>query len=474
MEDFLQFIGRFHPLWVHLPIGILLVAVLFDWLSGRERFQQLKAAVSLLYFLGAIAAVFSCLTGYLLSRSGDYAGATLVQHQWLGISTAILAFVVYFLKIKNHLSEGRSAKLTATLLFILVSMTGHLGGSLTHGADYLYVYMPQPFKSWFIGKEEAKPIITNVQEALVYEDIIVPILKESCYKCHSTQKQKGKLRLDSPDFIAAGGKTEAVLINTKTPEASEILRRIHLPLRDDEHMPPNEKDELSKAEKALLSWWIEQGAGYESPVKALEQEAEIQVYLMALENPSPGSEETQQVSIYPEIDIPTADPGAVQALRDLRAVVIPIAHNSPFLSVNLINVDPIDAAALEALSAISKQVVWLKLSDSDFNDEQMAVIAQMQYLSKLYLDQTSVTDEGLAQLQGLEHLKYLNLVGTKVSKSGLETLEKLPALAQLFIFQTATTAQERAALLQTWPKVQIDTGGYQVPTLATDTISAFQ
>ncbi len=469
MESFAQFIGRFHPLWVHLPIGILMVAVLFDWLSSRERFQQLKGSVSLLYFLGTIAAVFSCLTGYLLSRSGDYAGATLVQHQWLGISTAVAAFSVYFLKKSDYLKEGRSAKLVAILLFLLISMTGHLGGSLTHGADYLYVYMPQPFKSWFVGKEDPQPVITNVQEALVYEDIVVPILKESCYKCHNAQKQKGKLRLDSPDFIAAGGKSGKILLDQLKPEESEILRRIHLPLREDEHMPPNEKDELTKAQKELLSWWIEQGSSYEARVQDLEQNPSLQVHLAALENPMPATE-TEPKEIYPAIDIKPASSSDIQALSELRAAVIPIGQNNSFLSVNFVNVKPIDSTAIQALSAIGEQVVWLKLSDSDFNDQQMAVLAQMPHLSKLYLDNTSITDKGLAQLKGLKHLKYLNLVNTNVSDAGLASLKELPALEQLFIFETETTPKERAAIMQNWTNVHIDTGGYQVPTFASDTI----
>lgn len=470
MENFAQFIGRFHPLWVHLPIGILLVAVLFDWLSGRERFQQLKGSVSLLYFLGALAAAFSCLTGYLLSRSGDYAGATLVQHQWLGISTAVIAFSVYFLKKRDYLKEGRSAKLAAILLFLLVSMTGHLGGSLTHGADYLYVYMPQPFKSWFVGKEEPKPVITNVQEALVYEDIIVPILKESCYKCHSAQKQKGKLRLDSRDFIAAGGKSGKILLDQLKPEESEILRRIHLPLRDDEHMPPNEKDELTDAQKELLAWWIEQGSNYEARVQDLEQSPSLQAHLSTLENPAPVTA-IEPKKIYPELDINPANPSDIQALSELRAAVLPIGQNSSFLSVNFVNVKPIDSTAIQALSAIGEQVVWLKLSDSDFNDQQMMVLKQMPHLSKLYLDNTSITDKSLVQLQGLKHLKYLNLVNTNISATGLASLQELPALEQLFIFETKTTAKERAALIQNWTNVRIDTGGYQVPTFASDTIS---
>jgi hypothetical protein len=351
-------------------------------------------------------------------------------------------------------------------------LTGHLGGSLTHGADYLYVYMPAPFKGWFLGKAETAPVIADVQEALIYEDIIVPILKKSCYKCHSQQKQKGKLRLDSPTFIAAGGKSGKSIINISTPEASEMLRRIHLPLNDDEHMPPNEKDELTEADKALLSWWIKQGPDYQIRVAALEQPAEIKPYLAALENPIALQEEPVR-SAYPELDIAPANPVDIQALLDIKAVVLPIGAGSPFLSVNFVNVRPIDSTTIQLLAAIQEQVVWLKLSDASFGDSQMPVLAQMPHLSKLYLDRTEVTDVGLEQLQNLQHLKYLNLVGTAISAEGVRSLKSLPALKQLFIFQTQATASEKASLVQEWPTVEIDTGGYLVPTLAQDTIKQY-
>ena len=469
MEQFSQFIGRFHPLWVHLPIGILLVAVLFDQLSDRERFKQLEGSVSMLYFLGGLSAIFSCLTGYLLSKSGDYSGATLTQHQWLGITTALVALGIYFSRKKNYFKSRAAAKIVASTLFLLVSITGHLGGSLTHGADYLYVYMPQPFKSWFIGKNYEKPPIENVQEAAVYQDIVAPILQQSCYKCHNGQKQKGKLRLDTPDFIAQGGKSGKTLINTISPEASEILRRIHLPLSDDEHMPPNEKDELTEAEKALLAWWIQQGASYEAQVQDLDQEASILVHLQALENPvletAPESE-----PLYPEVTVAPADPEAIQTLIDLRAAVIPVGQNSPLLSVNFVNVSPVNDTIIHALAALKNQIVRLKLSDTELEDRHLTVIAQMPNISQLYLDHTKITDEGLKQLQNLKHLKFLNLVGTAVSKSGLGALKKqLPALEQIFIFQTATSTADKIALLNDWSNIQIDTGGYKMPIVPKDT-----
>jgi len=260
MENLFQFVGRFHPLFVHLPIGILLIAILFDWLSKREQFSNLTASVHLLYLFGGLTAVFSCITGYLLSTSGEYEGATLDRHMWMGIGVAVFAFVVYGLRKLELLQHKKLAATIPFLLFVLISFTGHLGGSLTHGEDYLYVHAPEPFRTWLMGKPKPEIVIENVQEAEVYSEIVAPILEGSCYKCHSEKKQKGKLRLDSPEFIAKGGKSKATIVKANMPSESEIIKRLLLPKSDEKHMPPSKKDELTDEQIELLQWWIEHGA----------------------------------------------------------------------------------------------------------------------------------------------------------------------------------------------------------------------
>ena len=188
METIINFIGHFHPILVHLPIGILLFAIAFQLLSKWEKFNQLTNALPFAYLLGAISAVFSCLTGLALANNGDYDADLIFKHQWLGISVAIFSLTGYYFIKKN---KTVYSKWLSYLLFILIIVTGHLGGTLTHGAGYL---------TSSVTKEEGghikndKPIITNAQEALVYKDIIQPILKDKCYGCHSAIKQKGKLR----------------------------------------------------------------------------------------------------------------------------------------------------------------------------------------------------------------------------------------------------------------------------------------
>ena len=72
METIINFIGHFHPVLVHLPIGILLFAILMQIISKWKKFDQLTNALPFAYLLGAMSAVFSCLTGLALANNGDY------------------------------------------------------------------------------------------------------------------------------------------------------------------------------------------------------------------------------------------------------------------------------------------------------------------------------------------------------------------------------------------------------------------
>ncbi|WP_139215940.1 leucine-rich repeat domain-containing protein [Parapedobacter composti] len=67
-------------------------------------------------------------------------------------------------------------------------------------------------------------------------------------------------------------------------------------------------------------------------------------------------------------------------------------------------------------------------------------------------------------------MRYLNLVNTKVSDEGLNALTRLPSLQVLYLYQTKVTAQGIASLVQAVPQLEIDTGNYMLPSLATDTV----
>jgi uncharacterized membrane protein len=198
-----EFIGRFHPVLVHLPIGILLLAALFQLLTVKEKFRSLEAAVGITLLLGMLSAVASCISGFLLSKTDDYDEALIFKHQWFGISVAVISIIAWVL----HNRKNEQINWLMGMMILLVVITGHLGGSITHGSDYLGRVFYSDNKSTIAKR---KPI-PNVQEALAYNDVVKPILESKCYGCHGTNKQKGKLRLDQPDFILKGGKDGKVL-----------------------------------------------------------------------------------------------------------------------------------------------------------------------------------------------------------------------------------------------------------------------
>ena len=95
---------------------------------------------------------------------------------------------------------------------------------------------------------------TSSAEASIYSEVVAPILDARCVQCHGEEKEKGKLRLDSFEGIIKGGsEAEDGNIVAGDPEKSHMMERVHYPLDDDEHMPP--EDEIT-----LLEWWIRLGA----------------------------------------------------------------------------------------------------------------------------------------------------------------------------------------------------------------------
>ena len=449
-----EFIGRFHPLLVHLPIGILLLAALFQLLALKPKYASLHAATSIALFWGMIFAILSCISGYFLSQSGDYDEEMVSTHQWFGISTAFISLIAYLF----NRWENEFAKWAILLMVPLIFITGHLGGSLTHGSDYL----TKGFSKDSVTEKEIKPI-ADVQEANVYADIVQPIFQTKCYTCHNKSKKKGGLRLDEPSFILKGGK-DGEVIKPGNTEESDMMRRLLLPRNDEDHMPPKEKSQLKDNEIALLHWWIATGATFDKKAKDLEQPEKIKPVLLALQK-----EVKKVIPDLPQTPVDKADEKVIQKLKDSGIIVFPVARNSNYLKANFVTVDTITYNDIALLLSIKKQLVWLNLGQKTISDSLLTLIGQLTNLTRLQLDNTSITDKGIALLQSLNNLQYLNLVGTKVTSDGIMQLKNLPRLQALYLYKTFINSSEWSLLKNNFPKVTLDTGGYYVPTFETDT-----
>ena len=123
-------------------------------------------------------------------------------------------------------------------------ITGHLGGSLTHGSDYL----TKPLVNLFSGDTASLTIkpVPNVQEAQVYADVIKAHFANAMLLLSRCSKAKGGLRMDDSMRLMKGGK-DGIVIEAGSAEKSELIKRLALSLSNDDHMPPKEKPQLTKA-----------------------------------------------------------------------------------------------------------------------------------------------------------------------------------------------------------------------------------
>jgi uncharacterized membrane protein len=457
----LEFFGRFHPVFVHLPIGILMLACICILLSLKTRFAHIKPAIPIMLLLGALSAVVSCITGYFLANGGDYDGKLVSNHQWMGISVAILSVVfwVIYKKVKSNSLLGA----ISLILLILISITGHLGGSLTHGSDYLTA----PLKAGDTKGVAAIPAIPNVQEAFVYQNAIQPLLKSRCYSCHGSEKQKGKLRLDQEEYILKGGENGHTIVSGKADE-SEMIKRILLPLNDEDHMAPKEKPQLSPNEIALLKWWINNGADFKKKFKDLPQTDEIKPILASLQKGENTIGQTKNSDI-PADEVQAADDEVLKKLTAAGITIVPVAQNTNYLSANFVNAQSMGKNILDLIRSIAKQLLWLKLENKNVNDQTLTAIKDCKHLTRLNLNNTQITDAGLGPLKDLDQLQSLSLVGTQITVKGIAQLKKLKNLKFLYLYQTKVNKTDLMAIKKLLPKTSLDTGNYKVPTLAQDT-----
>ena len=463
----MNFFGRFHPLIVHLPIGILILAFLFEVLSLFRRYKKLSTAIQPSLLFGAIFAVGSVLTGLALSQEGGYENETLTWHQNAGITTAVFAVALYFLRKNRWVLQTEKNTNRPVRLFIFIplmaalTITGHLGGSLTHGDEFITEFATFSQPETVEASEKIKAI-ADIQEAVLYHDVIQPILESRCYSCHSSKKQKGELRLDGTDLIMKGGKHGSI-IESGVADSSTLFSRLLLPLEDEHHMPPNEKPQLSSAEIDLIRLWINDGAAFDERIKNLQEQAKAKEYITLL------VESSKITSWLPEDEVSEADVNALQQIKSSGALILPVSFDNNYLTVSFVNARGNDKK-LEQLLTIKDQLVSLRLSYCSLSSQDLNALKQFKNLRWLYLDHSTVSDSSAVDISSIPNLKYLNLVDTKITDNAVPNISKMSSLEEIYLYQSNITPEGIKGLLKELPNVKVDSGKYTLPKLVTDTL----
>jgi len=132
--------GRLHPLLVHFPIALVLIAAIAELVSLTTRFPEWHMVAVANVRAGAAFAIASAAAGWLLASSRIVeASPALEWHRWLGVAGAVAA-VAAALATSEMDRPPRRLWLYRIALFwaaALVAVAGHFGALLVWGADFL-------------------------------------------------------------------------------------------------------------------------------------------------------------------------------------------------------------------------------------------------------------------------------------------------------------------------------------------------
>ncbi len=447
--DILLFLGRFHPVVVHLPIGFLIMAFLVQLASRWHKFGPLRVYIPLAWLMGAVSALVAVVFGYLLSLSGEYDGETLFWHQWGGIALTLFSFGCYFVHKKRNDSLSFFKWVLGLIAFFLLMATGHLGGNLTHGSAYLLQYAPNSFRNMagLPSKIEPRKKVTVLDSADVFLDLVMPMMQSKCVGCHNEGKRKGELLLNTYENIMLGGKSDNTIVPGDALK-SELVRRITLPMEHEDFMPSEGKLPLTDQEVVLIKWWIKSGA----PSKGLVTQLDTENAIGSLVGNYLGLDKNNLFSKK----VSPPDQGVVDTLIDHGFVINSLMKDNYFLEANFsLSEADLKASDLDALLELREQLVWLNLGNSHLEDSYLEKIGSLQHLVKLDLRGNAITDTGLKHLSKLENLESLNLYGTHVSKGVLELVPDLPRLRKIYLWQTQVTKTDIIQLKKENPGLTI-------------------
>tara|TARA_A100001011_G_scaffold255416_1_gene263663 strand:+ start:2346 stop:3701 length:1356 start_codon:yes stop_codon:yes gene_type:complete len=424
IDDLLILLGRFHPLIIHLPIGFIALGVLIE--MNKNNLKWSKEALQFIFFWASISGVFSIITGYFQYQKEGYLWETIQGHLIAGILTVILSFTFYLYLKRNLVFKSIKTRFFTFGHILLLTITGHLGGNITHGEDHL----TEPFNN-LVGisssiEENSIKYYDDFAEKPVFKSLIQPLLNDKCVKCHNDKKSKGGLKMHTIESLKQGGKSGYVL-NFENPELSEILIRIHLPEEEKKHMPPSSGKQFSREEINILSEWINQGSSFSQKLNEFNIDDNLVNYFFTTEMP-----------FYPESDLPLPNNDIIKTIQSKNILILPINKGSNLFSISMINSPDFRDQDLSIFNQIKDNIVNLDLSNSKVTDSIFSDLKTYSNLTVLKLSNTKIKGNSIGQLSLLPNLKRLYLVNSSFQEKFIEDLIKFKNLESVFLFQENT------------------------------------
>ncbi len=460
--DFWMALGRLHPVVLHFPIALALVAALAEAWRAITRRTGLSPLTLPLLNIAALSAIVVSLTGWVFASyqyDGD-ANETLFFHRWLGITSAVLLSFLALWGWKCSSLSGRAVA-SVTLVFrccllmtaVTVGLTGHLGGDLVYGEGFFLNALRGggSEQSNAATTIEANAVVSTAltPEETVFMEQVLPILSARCFECHGPQKQKGGLRLDSRAWLFSGREEDWVVLPGK-PDESLMLERVQLARDNPDAMPPK-GEQLTPDQISALRNWIAAGAAYPAAVGVSTQQGASGGSLGINSSALSALGYVATIGVLPSIDekVRLRAVAGAEVLSARGIHVQPLAAGSPLYDISASRVEPpMDAKDAASLHDVAPLIAHLNLSYSTVTDEALARIGQLALVERLRLDHTSVSDAGVQALGVMPKLESINLVGTNVTPAIGAWLSQQPSLKRVYVWKSKISDAQAKEMAQ--------------------------
>lgn len=273
LDAWMDLLGRLHPLMVHFPLALVIVAAMVElWRAMRRHDGPSPFAVTSVWFAAAGGVGAACSGWANASYGGESTSVDLFVHRWGGVAVAALLVALAITGTTasraGHTAWSGLWRMGLVLCAGVVAVVGHFGGNLVHGEGYVTRALwtalqasqggAAPPAAPQTGTAEPQAVTAEPGAAVAYADLL-PFFEARCFDCHGRGKSKAGIRLDEPAELVGKVRKGRTIVTSGDPDASSLLSVLALPIDDELAMPP-EGDRLSAAEIAKVRAWIAAGA----------------------------------------------------------------------------------------------------------------------------------------------------------------------------------------------------------------------
>ena len=427
---FLQWLGKLHPLALHFPIVFGILTGIYFLFFSKQRFQP--ELEKLLIAINAFCSSLVALLGIFLAKQGTYQGEIFDLHKWGGATIAVFSWLFLFVLNTSDLFK----KFIAIVFLVILIGATHKGAQLTHGIDALRF----PEKTNKVDEES----LSTDSASTVYEVAVAPILIQKCISCHGPGKMKGDLRLDSPEYILRGGESGNIL-HSGLSGIPVLLRMIHLPLEDKDHMPPDGKLQLNGNELSIITNWINKGSDFDLLLKELAVDDSLS---FLIKNYIAANQPTEIKTDLPDLSEFNTDYCTVQYLY----------FGSDEVDVNFFQGSFYNRKTLEKLLKIKDNIVSLNMQNMPLTAEDMDIILQFRSLRKLNLNSSGLGLTEIEKLISLSELQSLAICGIDINEEEIDNLLADASFSAINIWSKNINKNQLKNLVVKYPDIRFTIG----------------